>query len=70
MATEQQLATIRARRIDDTARDMMQFGVSLSWEEAEAIGDEGCDWLARRLDLTKAADQEGVHFVVREGVRS
>lgn len=70
MATEQQLATIRARRVDDTAREMMQYGVSLSWEEAEAIGDEGCDWLARRLDLSKASDEEGVHFVVRIEVQS
>lgn len=70
MATSEQIATIRARRVDDTAREMMILGVSLSWEEAEAIGDEGCDWLARRLGLAKAADHEGVHFVVRDEVQS
>lgn len=70
MATSEQIATIRARRVDDTARDMMLSGVSLSWEEAEAIGEEGCDWIARRLGLAKAADNEGVHFVVRDEAQS
>jgi hypothetical protein len=69
MATVEQIATIRARRVDDTAREMMREGVSLTWEEAETVGDEGCAWIARRLGLTKAADAEGVHFVVIGEVR-
>ena len=70
MATAEQIATIRARRVDDAAREMMMHGVSLTWEEAETVGDEGCDWIARRLGLAKAADSEGVHFVVVDGVQS
>jgi hypothetical protein len=62
MATVEQIATIRARLIDDTAREMMLTGVSLTWAEAEAVGDEACDWIARRLGLAKMSDDRGVHF--------
>lgn len=62
MATVEQIATIRARRVDDTARAMARHGVSLTWGQAETIGDEGCDWIARRLGLTKTTGDEGVHF--------
>lgn len=62
MATEQQLATIRARRVDDTARAMMRDGVTLTWDEAGIVGDEACDWIARRLGLATSTDEAGVHF--------
>lgn len=62
MATSEQMATIKARRIDDTAREMMRTGVSLTWAEAEAVGDEACDWIARRLGLAMVPDDRGVHF--------
>ena len=63
MATAKQIATIRARRVDDTARAMMRHGVSLTWRQAKAIGDEGCDWIARRLFLVRTTDESGVHFL-------
>lgn len=63
--TAQQLATIQARRVDDTAREMMRDGVSLTWDEAGVVGDEACDWIARRLGLAKTTNDAGVHFVVR-----
>ena len=62
MATEQQIRSIMARRIDDTTREMMHIGLALTWGEAETIGDEACDWIARRLGLTKTTDEAGVHF--------
>ena len=58
------MATILARRIDDTAREMMRVGVSLTWDEAGIVGDEACDWIARRLGLVRTTDETGVHFGV------
>lgn len=39
-ATSEQLATIRAMRVDDVARAMMADGVTLSWAQADALSDE------------------------------
>jgi len=66
MATKQQMATIQARRVDDTARAMMRDGLSLTWDEAGIVGDEACDWIARRLGLARTTDEAGVHFASRE----
>ncbi len=50
-ATETQIATIRARRVDDTAREMMRAGVTLSHEQADDLGEEAMDWMRSRLGL-------------------
>jgi hypothetical protein len=50
-ATADQIATIRARRVDATAREMMTSGVTLSHEQADDLGDEAIDWLRTRLGL-------------------
>ena len=44
------MATILARRIDDTAREMMRVGVSLTWDEAGIV--------------VRTTDETGVHFGV------
>ncbi len=67
IATTEQLATIRARRIDDTAREMMVAGVSLSWDQADALDDEARDWIARRLGLIGHTDDRGVHYLPADG---
>jgi hypothetical protein len=51
-ATETHLATIRARRIDDTARAMLREGVTLTHEQADELGDDGLAWIASRLGLS------------------
>lgn len=66
-ATESQLATIRARRVDDTAREMMEAGVTLTHEQADELGDEACDWMSRRLGLQMTTDSEGVRFAPAAG---
>jgi hypothetical protein len=53
-ATETHLATIRARRIDDTARAMMTEGLTLTYEQADELGDEATDWIEQRLGLSVA----------------
>lgn len=62
MATDEQMATIEARRVDDTAREMMDEGVTLTWEQADEIGDEGASWLKSRLGLVSKTSDRGVSF--------
>ena len=59
-ATETQLATIRARRIDATARAMMAEGVTLSHDQADELGDESLGWIAGRLGLRVVETDVGV----------
>lgn len=63
-ATETQIATIRARRVDDTARAMMTAGVMLTHEQADDLGDECLDWLRSRLGLRVAETDRGVECTV------
>jgi hypothetical protein len=60
MATPIEIDTIEARRVDDTTRQMMAEGVSLSWAQVDALGDEAIDWLTRRLGLTCTTDDKGI----------
>lgn len=59
-ATETQIATIRARRVDDTARAMMAQGVTLTHKQADDLGDEATDWIAARLGLRVTETDRGV----------
>jgi hypothetical protein len=59
-ATAAQLATIRARRVDETARAMMTSGVTLTHEQADDLGAESLDWLRTRLGLTVEETNSGV----------
>lgn len=63
IATETQIATIRARRVDDTARAMMVGGVTLTHEQADDLGDEAIGWLRSRLGLTVRETDRGVECV-------
>ena len=44
MATEMQMATIGARRVDDVAREMMVHGVTLTEEQ---WSDSAAQWLRK-----------------------
>jgi hypothetical protein len=66
MATTTEMETIRARRVDDEARRMMRAGVTLTWAEAAEIGDEGVDWIRRRLGLESVTDEVGIAFAHRD----
>jgi hypothetical protein len=66
MATTEQMDTIEHRRVDDTARAMMTEGITLDWDQADALGDSGCDWLRTRLGLVSTTDEGGVRFEPRE----
>lgn len=59
-ATDTQLATIRARRIDDNARAMMVDGVTLTHAQAAELGDDGLAWIADRLGLSVVETDIGV----------
>ena len=59
-ATETQIATIRARRVDNVARDMMANGVMLTHDQAYDLGDEAMGWLSSRLGLRINAAESGV----------
>ena len=59
-ATAAQIATIRARRVDAIARDMMSTGVTLTHEQADELGDEAMGWLSSRLGLTVRETDSGV----------
>lgn len=63
-ATKIQIETIQARRVDDTAREMMRDGVVLTHEQADQIGDEGHAWIRTRLGLVQATDDVGVTYSV------
>lgn len=65
MATRRQMATIRHQRIDDTARAMMDGGVTLTWRQRDDIGDACSDWLVRRLGLTATTTEDGVRYEPR-----
>jgi len=62
VATIQQMATIRHRRVDDTARKMMTEGVRLSWEQVNVLGEEAIDWMRKRLSLSMTTDEYGAAF--------
>lgn len=62
MATKEQMAAIRAQRVDSVARRMMQHGVSLTWAQADEIGDEGTGWLRTRLGLVGTSSDNGVEY--------
>ena len=63
-ATEIQIATIRARRVDDTARAMMASGVTLTHDQADDLGDEAMSWLTSRLGLRVTETDRGVECTV------
>jgi hypothetical protein len=62
MTTIDELNTIDAMRMDDTAREMSRNGVSLSHRDAEAFGADRIDWLRTRLGLIMTSDDRGYHF--------
>lgn len=59
-ATETQLATIRARRFDATARAMMVDGVTLAHAQCDELGDDALAWIADRLELRVVETADGV----------
>lgn len=59
-ATATQIETIRARRVDDVAREIMRSGVTLSHEQADALGGEALAWMASRLSLSVTETDAGV----------
>jgi hypothetical protein len=59
-ATAAQIDTIRARRVDATARAMMTDGVTLTHEQADDLGDEAMVWLRTRLGLSVETTDAGV----------
>lgn len=59
-ATEAQLSTIRARAVNDEARAMMAGGVTLTHEQADALGQEALAWVGGRLGLNVAETDSGV----------
>lgn len=72
MATTEQMATIKAMRVDDTARTMMAEGVTLTWDQVDDLSGEQIDWLASRLGLGRTTDDRGMVWVPRDprgGVR-
>lgn len=66
IATETQIATIRARRMDDTARAMMIDGVMLTHEQADALGEEAMGWLRSRLGLRVTVTDRGIECTTNE----
>lgn len=61
--TNEQLAMVLARRVDATAREAMRSGLSLTHREIEAVGEEGCDWISKRLGLVQQSTDVGADFV-------
>ena len=60
IGTDMHLDTIRRARYNATAREIAAHGISLSHEQADEIGDVGCDWLRTRLGLTIETTARGV----------
>jgi hypothetical protein len=60
MATQDEMQTIMARAYNDTARDMERDGVTLTYAQADRIGDDGIDWLTKRLGLSCHETDGGV----------
>lgn len=59
-ATEEQLATIRARAVNGTARAMMRDGVTMTWEQADELGAAAIQWIESRLDMVCEMTTEAV----------
>lgn len=66
MATRAQIETIEARAYDDVAREMASEGLELSYEQADAIGDDGIAWLEQRLGLRCTETDVGVECTPRQ----
>lgn len=49
--TSGQLASLRAEAYDDDAIALRDHGATLTYEQAEALGDRARDWATRRLGL-------------------
>jgi hypothetical protein len=62
LATPDQIETIRRRSYNQTARDMQQAGVKLTWAQAHALGDQAIDWMRSRLGLKSVTSDHGVTF--------
>ena len=60
IATDLHIETIRAQRIDATAREMQAEGVMLSHEQADQLDDAALGWLRSRLGLVVRSTDRGV----------
>lgn len=58
-ATREEIDTIRARRVDDVARNIMRTGIMLTHRDADALGDDGLDWIRQRLGLSVTETERG-----------
>ena len=67
MATQIQIDTIEARRVNDVAREMMVGGVTLSAEQSDEISDAGHQWIRDRLGLVTDGERDdgSIRYVAR-----
>jgi len=63
-ATKAHVEAIKSMAFGAEATEMRMHGVSLTHDQADEIGDEGCDWLRSRLGLNANTDDAGVIFRV------
>ncbi len=61
-ATEAQIEQLRRHAVNDVTREIMAHGVKLTWEQADALGDETIDWMGGRLGLNKRTTDAGITF--------
>lgn len=59
-ASDQQISTIRARAINDEARNMMADGVNLTHAQADDIGVQAIAWIENRLGLNVTETDSGI----------
>lgn len=50
-ATEDQIAQLRLHAVNDTTREIMRAGITLTHEQADDLGQEVLAWIGSRLGL-------------------
>jgi len=63
--TKAQMDSIDHRRIDDTTREMMVDGVTMTHDESDEISDAGHSWLETSLGLVSESTDEGMAYSPR-----
>ena|SRR3982750_1129576 len=66
VATEPQIVQLRRHAVNDVTREIMARGIKLTWDQAEALGDETIGWMSGRLGLNRLTSDMGVIFTPPE----
>ena len=67
IANEAQIEQLRQHAVNSVTNMIAMHGIKLTWEQADALGDETIDWMVGRLGLNKRTTDVGVTFTPPPG---